>query len=140
MSLPSNLLIFTERITARKEYIFTHLLTELWGIDFELTEDFGYFREYRRPKFAYTRSPVGDELCQLAHGLLDEEDVRQQDIRVSGFGQTRAFFLRQIPFFLSIFFPQPFTCSAVTKNTFRTRQISMAVLKRIKAWPFAKVF
>lgn len=93
MSLPSNLLIFTERITTRKEYIFTHLLTELWGIDFELTEDFQYFREYVGPRFAYTRQPVSGELYQLAHGLLDEEDIRQQDIRVSDFEQTRAFFL-----------------------------------------------
>lgn len=92
MSLPSNLLIFTERVTIRKEYIFAHLLTELWGIDFELTEDFRYFKEYEGPKFSYTRQQVTGELCQLAHGLLDEEEIQQQDIRVSGFEQTRAFF------------------------------------------------
>ena len=52
------LLIYTPRITSRLNYIFDFFFNELFGIEYELTQDKGRFWASNEPKLNYSEEQI----------------------------------------------------------------------------------
>lgn len=86
------LLIHTEKDSRRIEYIFSLIFSDIFGIEYWVTNDKQVFAEYIGPKLSYGASPLKDELHIKSVGLLFETDVRKQDIHVFPTEDSKAFF------------------------------------------------
>ena len=86
------MLVYVTSITNRLRYTFDLLLKELIGIDYEITTDANKFSFYTGPKFNYSTEPIGEELFFYATNLLFEKKIRNQDLSVFEWNDTKAFF------------------------------------------------
>lgn len=86
------MLIYTQRITPRLEYIFKHIFTEMLGLSYTLVTDEEAFAKSEIPKISYAYNPVADELFFQAKNLLFETGINEQNISVIDWENTKAFF------------------------------------------------
>ncbi len=87
-----SMLVYVTSITNRLRYTFDLLLKDLIGIDYEITTDANKFSFYTGPKFNYSTEPIGEELFFYATNLLFEKKIRNQDLSVFEWNDTKAFF------------------------------------------------
>jgi hypothetical protein len=74
-------LVYSEKITPRLQYIAGFIGKEITGEPFQLTSDRFYFHDYSGPKINYSRERIGDdEFLIHARSLLFENTIRQQKI------------------------------------------------------------
>ena len=85
-------LVYTTSTTPRLRYIFDLMLTDLVGVEFEITHDVDKFIFYNGPKFNYSEKQFGEELFFFATQLLFEKKIKQQDLSVLDWQDTKAFF------------------------------------------------
>lgn len=85
-------LIYTPQVTARVQYTFELLLTDLLSLACELTIDADYFNAYTGPKFSYAKQPLANELFFECSKLLFEEKVRHQPISIAQHDNIQGFF------------------------------------------------
>ncbi len=79
--MTSKILIYSNTITNRLEYIFSFFFEELFGIDYELTTDSDYFKQSELYKFIYSKKDLSDKnLFLKAHSLLFECEIRKVSI------------------------------------------------------------
>lgn len=88
----NKLLIFTEQKSNRLKYIFDLVLTDLMGLEYELTADKESFSNSTLPKFSYGDEPIGSEIFFEAVPLLFETDVKPQPINFCEHGCIQGFF------------------------------------------------
>lgn len=88
----NKLLIFTEQKSNRLKYIFDLVLTDLMGLEYELTADKESFSNSTVPKFSYGVEPIGSEIFFEAVTLLFETDVKPQPINFCEHGRIQGFF------------------------------------------------
>jgi hypothetical protein len=69
------ILVYTEKITPRIQYIFDFILKEFSGFDFELTTNVQFFEASNQPKISYSEKSIGDEL-----NLKSDEFMFQSDL------------------------------------------------------------
>lgn len=69
------ILIYTEKITPRIQYIFDFILNEFSGLEFELTTNVQFFEASNQPKISYSQKSIGDEL-----NLTSDEFMFQSDL------------------------------------------------------------
>lgn len=62
------------------------------GIEYELTHEVDKFTFHTGPKFNYSEKQFGDELFFFSTQLLFEKKIRQQDISVLDWSDTKAFY------------------------------------------------
>ena len=74
-------LIFTTRITSRNKFTFKLILSEILGIEYQLTSDLQEFEQYAGPKFSYGRQALGEELFFQSTGLLFETGIVVQELQ-----------------------------------------------------------
>jgi hypothetical protein len=74
-------LIFTTRITSRNKFTFKLILSEILGIEYQLTSDLQEFEQYTGPKFSYGRQALGEELFFQSTGLLFETGIVVQELQ-----------------------------------------------------------
>jgi hypothetical protein len=74
-------LIFTTRITSRNKFTFKLILSEILGIEYQLTSDLQEFEQYAGPKFSYGRQAIGEELFFQSTGLLFETGIVVQELQ-----------------------------------------------------------
>jgi hypothetical protein len=74
-------LIFTTRITSRNKFTFKLILSEILGIEHQLTSDLQEFEQYTGPKFSYGRQALGEELFFQSTGLLFETGIVVQELQ-----------------------------------------------------------
>ncbi len=74
-------LIFTTRITSRNKFTFKLILSEILGIEYQLTSDIKEFDQYSGPKFSYGRQAIGEELFFQSTGLLFETGIVVQELQ-----------------------------------------------------------
>ena len=86
------LLIYTTTSTPRLRYIIELIIGDLIGVDYELTHDVEKFTFYTGPKLNYSEKPFGEELFLYSSRLLFEKKIKQQDISVFDWNDTKAFF------------------------------------------------
>lgn len=86
------LTIYSENITSRLEYILQFIFNDLLGTEYELTSDKFKFIRLKSPKISYAKQKTGDELLIVPCGLLFEEDIRWQHIKISEWLGLKVFF------------------------------------------------
>ena len=64
------ILIFTPKISSRNKFTFKLILSDILGLNFQITSDAEEFTNYSGPKFSYCRQAISDELFFQATGLL----------------------------------------------------------------------
>lgn len=86
------LLIYTPTVSARLRYIFDLLFKEILGIDYSITQNADQFSFYPGAKFNYSEAPLGNELFLYASKFLFEKGIRDQQVAVFDWLDTKAFF------------------------------------------------
>jgi hypothetical protein len=86
------LLIYTTSSTPRLRYTFDLIFKEILGIDFSFTHDANEFAASPSSKLNYSHAAFSDELFFYSSGLLFEKGVKEQQISVFDWNNTKAFF------------------------------------------------
>src|SRR5688572_23143306 len=86
------LLIYTKASSPRLTYTFDFIFREIIGIDYKLTHNQNEFALSQLPKFSYGEAPVRNEIFIFSSGLLFEKGLREQDISVFDWENSKAFF------------------------------------------------
>lgn len=76
------LLVYTTRKTPRLTYTLDLVLSDLCGIDFTLTHDEQYFRNWQGARLSYSDTALADEPFIFASRLLFEKGIEDQQINV----------------------------------------------------------
>ncbi|MDQ8003883.1 MAG: polysaccharide deacetylase family protein [Pedobacter sp.] len=83
------LLVYSPQVTPRIKYIFNFIFREVLRCDFEFTSVANQFVTYNGPKFSYAEKPLGNELFFKANALLLKNNIAQQDLDITDFGNDR---------------------------------------------------
>lgn len=87
------LLIFTEKITKRVQYIFDLIFEGLLGIEFEITSKTDDFRQYEGIRINYSKTRFDDALFFRSADLLFETGIEGQELNFfRREGKPKAFF------------------------------------------------
>lgn len=70
------ILIYTHHITPRVTYAVNLVFESVLNIEYKLTDDLSYFKEYTLPKIAYTTTTDLSRIFILSHGLLFGSDIK----------------------------------------------------------------
>lgn len=84
--------IYTDKITKRKQYIFSLIFDELLGHELTLSTDRAAFETYKGCKFSYGSQALDGELFFEAHGLLNQSGIRSQEVKLVNFQGQPALF------------------------------------------------
>ncbi|EDM37235.1 hypothetical protein PBAL39_05533 [Pedobacter sp. BAL39] len=84
-----SILIYVPILSPRIRYIFSFILKDLLKTEFEFTQNLQEFAEADRPKFSYASQPVAGALFFRSNGLLTENNIIRQEIRVTTFGDQK---------------------------------------------------
>lgn len=139
----NSLLIYTTEVTARLQYTFNLMLTDLLSLNYEFTSDTAKFEAHQGPKFSYARKPLGNELFFESARLLFESTLRHQPLSVVQQGNIQGFYptaKAALPFdiFASAFFmvsryDEYFTFKPDKYNRYRASQsisYKLGILKK----------
>jgi hypothetical protein len=86
-------IVYTNKITSRLQYITDFIGKEICGESFQLTTDRLYFSNHKDPKINYSGDRNGnDELLIINHSLLFEDSIREQNVSCFEVNGFRAFF------------------------------------------------
>lgn len=86
------LLVYTPQVTNRVRYTFDLFLKELLGLVFQLTADQEVFQQHNGPKFSYGVSDASADLSFVAHPLLFERGIKDQNVSCASFDGLKIFF------------------------------------------------
>src|SRR5699024_9691865 len=86
------ILIFTQKITTRKKYIFNQIFGEILGLELKLTSKIEEFIACKELKFSYGKSRMGNELFVESIGLLNQQGISEKKIAVKNWGDVPCFF------------------------------------------------
>jgi len=86
------LLIFTQKITPRINYIFRHLCTHILGVPINFTSKIEEFIAHDGPKLSYGRQAMGNEFFIQNADLLLEQGFSELEIKVQPWDDTLGFF------------------------------------------------
>lgn len=79
--VPMKTLVLVPKVTGRVMYIFDLMLSQLLGLEFDLTTDAVQFKSYEGPKLHYGTQRFDDEPFVKAVDLLFERFINEQPIR-----------------------------------------------------------
>jgi hypothetical protein len=77
------ILIYSQKSSARSRYVFKLLFEELLGCFYSVTDNLGEFESYSGPKCSYGKRPLADEVFLYACDLLFEQGIRFQETNES---------------------------------------------------------
>ena len=94
------MIVYTNKITPRLNYITDFIGKEICGKAFELTDDKSYFENHPDPKINYSKEvianlPAGRQGCKFQifdNGLLSQTGISNQDISCFKANDFKAFF------------------------------------------------
>src|SRR5690625_380722 len=86
------IMIFTQKITPRKKYIFNQILGEILGLEIKFTSKIEEFIASKQWKFSYGKSRMGNEFFVKSSDLLDGQGVTKQNIEVKDWQGVPCFF------------------------------------------------
>ena len=90
-----SLLIYTPKISSRHQYIFKVLFSEIYSIEYSLTENLEDFTQSNNAKINYSNSIIcEDELFIKHNGLLNQKGINQIDLEIDNINATPCFFNR----------------------------------------------
>ncbi len=83
------LLIYTQKLTPRIDYIFKQICSSMLGIEISFTSEIEEFISHNKPKISYGKIPLGSELFFESYGILSENKIHPISIEV----RDRIFFM-----------------------------------------------
>ncbi len=86
------LLVHTQKITPRLNYVFRHICTSILGVKVEFTSVIETFISHSGPKISYGKVAMGNELFFQSHGLLTEQGFEDVDVALSKWNTSVCFF------------------------------------------------
>lgn len=86
---PMALLVYTENINPRIEYVFQHIFGNILGIDFSFCNDLEQFASFIEAKIAYSEFSLAGCLNFKKHSFIDETTITKQDLFFADFEQLR---------------------------------------------------
>lgn len=86
------LMVYSNELNNRVNYIFTHILFRLLKLDFILTDDLEKFKKHNGPKIKYSNQKDGNEFLIEPAGLLNETGIKAQNINVSKWENLKIFY------------------------------------------------
>lgn len=86
------LLIHTQKVTPRFDFIFKHLLNRILGLDIGFTMVIEDFIAHSGPKLSYGKQPMGNEFFVQSFGLLSQLGVEDVGIIIKPWDDTVCFF------------------------------------------------
>ncbi|MAO09139.1 MAG: hypothetical protein CL596_10545 [Alteromonas sp.] len=86
------LLIYTQKLTPRVDYVFKHICTRILGLKIEFTSAIEEFISYPGVKLSYGKQPLGNELFFYSQGLLQTQGFEDVSISVKPWEETVGFF------------------------------------------------
>ena len=84
------MLVLVPKVTGRVMYVFDLMLSQLLGIQYDLTLDAGQFKAFEGPKLNYGPQRLDDEPFVKADEILFERHVHEQSFRTVAFENTVA--------------------------------------------------
>ncbi len=98
------MLIYSEKITPRLNYISKFIAYEISIESFQLTQDKDAFKNNTVPKINYSNERIADNECWInPHGLLTENRISEQKIECFEWNDSKAFFKTDGDFPFDIF-------------------------------------
>ncbi len=96
------LLVYTQKITPRLNYIFKQVCTRILGIPVSFTTQVEEFIAHDSLKMSYSTQQLGNEFHIKSHSILFEQGLADSDIHVQNWEETKCFFFNgdksSIPF------------------------------------------
>lgn len=86
------LLVYTQKLTPRIDYIFKQICVNMLGMEISFTSEIEKFIAHNKPKISYAKFPLGSELFFESTDLLFEREIESPSIEVSKWGNTQGFF------------------------------------------------
>jgi hypothetical protein len=86
------LLVYTNKITPRFNYIFKHFFVRILQIPVSFTTKVEDFVVHSGPKITYAKAPLGSEFFIRSHDLLFEQGINDIDIHVTHWDEVPCFF------------------------------------------------
>jgi hypothetical protein len=86
------LLIYSPSSSPRLLYILDFIFKDILCIQYRLTQNAAEFRQSSLPKISYCEAALADELFFFSTKLLFEKGIREQDISVFDWEDSKAFF------------------------------------------------
>ena len=88
----AQLLVYSHKTTPRLQYIFKLLLSDIIGVEFNITNNKSEFQDSKLPKLTYCEHAFGDELFIFATRLLFEKGIVDQEVNVFDWKNMPVFF------------------------------------------------
>ena len=88
--VPMKMLVLVPKVTGRVMYTFDLMLSQLLGVEYDLTADVEQFMAFEGPKLHYGPQRHGDEPFVKAVALLFERHIHEQSFRTVAFEGTVA--------------------------------------------------
>jgi len=86
-------IVYTNKITPRLQYITDFIGKKICGKAFLLTSDAENYRQYTGPKINYSKNRIdNNELLIINYSLLIEDSIKQQTINCFEVNNFKAFF------------------------------------------------
>lgn len=86
------LLIYSQKITKRLNYIFSIFFKDILDIDYEITDSLEKFEKYKSYKINYSKHTIGEEIFFASKTLLFEKGIKIYDLKSIDFEDSKAFF------------------------------------------------
>lgn len=86
------LLIHTQKLTSRLDYVFKHVCTRILGVKVQFATVIEDFIAHQGPKISYGKQPMAKELFFNSHGLLSQLGFEDLEIVVYPWGESVGFF------------------------------------------------
>lgn len=87
------LLIYTPHSTSRSNYIFKLMFEDIIQTEYKISNNFEEYKKYHGCKINYSKTEIENgEIHIIPVGLLFETNIKQQDIRVSDWNDTKIFY------------------------------------------------
>lgn len=74
------LLIYTEKLNPRINYVFEQIFGNILGVYFSFCHDLEAFKAHPKAKIAYSDIAIADYLCFRKHPFMDEKSIEQQNL------------------------------------------------------------
>ncbi len=86
------ILVYTQKVTARVNYIFRHLFNNLMRQEIKFTTKIEEFIAYNGPKFSYAPQALGGEFHIQSHDLLYQQGIKNVPVEFSFWDEEPVFF------------------------------------------------
>ncbi len=86
------ILVYTNKINSRINYIFRHLFNNILQKDIKFTTKIEEFIAFNGTKFSYSKQALGNEFHITPHSILYQQGIKNQDINMHYWGKIPYFF------------------------------------------------